>query len=495
MAKATYKPTIGMEVHVELKTKTKMFCSCSNDPLEKEPNKNICPICLGHPGTLPTINKKAVEMVIQVGKALNCRIAEVSKFDRKNYFYPDLPKGYQISQYDLPLTFGGYLEIGGKKVGITRVHLEEDAGRLVHPEGASYSLIDFNRAGIPLLELVSEPDIESPAEAKKFCQELQRLFRYLNVSDADIERGQMRCEANISLKKENSSKLGNKVEMKNLGSFRAVEESIIYEMKRQEELLSKGGSVSQETRGWDAERRITFSQRLKEGSSDYRYFPEPDLPLIETKSLDLDNIFASIPELPWQKRERFKEQFPALGAGEIETLIEDRFGAQFFEESVSEAKAYLADLGIEEGNIVKTVANFLLTDLRFLMAEHRLDFPDLNMSPKNFGNLIAKFLKGDLSSKLAKSLLKELFLSGKDIEDAIRDEGAVLIADEEELGKLAREVIEENRKTVDDYKKGKSSALQFLIGQLMAKTKGKAEPKRAGDIFKKLLSSQADIKK
>ncbi len=480
-----YKIIIGMEVHAELKTRTKMFCSCLNEPFESEPNKNICPICLGHPGTLPTINKKAVEMVIQAGRALNCQIAPIAKFDRKNYFYPDLPKGYQISQYDLPLTYDGYINIGNKKIRIKRIHLEEDAGKLIHPQGADYSLVDFNRAGVPLLELVSEPDIESGQEARAFCQELQRVFRYLGISDADLEKGQMRCEVNISLKGKDD-KLGQKVEVKNLGSFRAVEEAAKYEALRQEKILKENGVIIQETRGWDADKKITFSQRLKEEASDYRYFPEPDLPIIETSSLNLEKIFAEIPELPWQKRERFKKEF-FLNEREVETIIEERFGAEFFEEAVSEA---LVDVGQDQEKraIIKNIANLFLSDLRSQMIENNISFKELNIKPKDFALLALKFYKKEISSRIVKDLLKEMFISGKPVEDVIKEKGAVLISDSGQIKEYAKEIIEANQKAVVDYQKGKENALQFLVGQLMAKTKGKIDPQKAREILKNLLN-------
>ena len=302
-----YEIIIGLEIHCELKTRTKMFCGCLNNPDEKHPNINICPICMGHPGTLPVINKKAVESVVKVGLALNSKIAEEAKFDRKNYFYPDLPKGYQISQYDKPLCLGGELEIGGKKIAITRVHLEEDTGRLSHAAG-DYSLVDFNRAGIPLMELVTEPDIRSSEEAKKFCEELRLLLRYLEVSEANMEKGEMRCEANISLRKKGASEFGTKVEVKNLNSFKAVERAIEYEIARQAKLLDEEKKVIQETRGWDENGQKTFSQRTKESAHDYRYFPEPDLPPLKGDFVDLKKIRAEIGELPNQKRVRFQKE-------------------------------------------------------------------------------------------------------------------------------------------------------------------------------------------
>ncbi|MFH1575831.1 MAG: Asp-tRNA(Asn)/Glu-tRNA(Gln) amidotransferase subunit GatB, partial [Candidatus Nealsonbacteria bacterium] len=343
-----YQPTIGLEIHVELRTKSKMFCSCLNNPDEKHPNINICPICLGHPGTLPVINEEAVKKVIKTGLALNSRIPEHSKFDRKNYFYPDLPKGYQISQYDAPICQGGWLEVrppditilGGrtspnrKKINITRVHLEEDTGRLIHPKGTEYSLVDFNRAGVPLMELVTEPDITSAKEAKAFAEELRLILRYLRVSHADMEKGEMRVEVNISLK--NGKELGTKVEIKNLNSFRSVEYGIDYEIARQGKLLDAGKKVVQETRGWDAAKEVTVSQRIKESAHDYRYFPEPDLPPLQFEAEDIKKIKGEIPELPQLRRERFKEEY-GLGFEETEMFVQNKELGEYFEKVVSES--------------------------------------------------------------------------------------------------------------------------------------------------------------
>ena len=313
-----YRPTIGLEIHTELNTNSKMFCSCKNDPYEKRPNFNICPVCSAQPGTLPVANEDAIKKVIKTGLALNCKIAENSKFDRKNYFYPDLPKGYQISQYDQPFCENGYLEIGGRKIGITRIHLEEDTGSLVHSEGADYSLINFNRAGVPLMELVTEPCLTSGEQAKKFAEELQLIFRYLGVSDADMEKGLMRVEVNISVSKTNppshkalagQRKLGTKVEIKNLNSFRVVQKAIDFEIARQIELLEAGEKVVQETRGWHDKKEVTFSQREKESAHDYRYFPEPDLLSINFEKKYIEKIKSEIPELPEQKRKRFAKEY------------------------------------------------------------------------------------------------------------------------------------------------------------------------------------------
>src|SRR3989338_6714560 len=305
----TYIPTVGLEIHAELKTKSKMFCSCKNDSSEQHPNVNICPICLAHPGTLPVANEDAINKVMRVGLALGCTIPERSKFDRKNYFYPDLPKGYQISQYDMPLCMGGALKVGDRDIRITRVHLEEDTGRRVHPAGANYSLVDFNRAGGPLMELVTEPDITSNQEASSFAQELQLILRYLEASDADMERGQRRVEDNISIRPEGKEKLGTKVEVKNLNSFRAVELAIKYEIQRQTEALNGRQNVVQETRGWDDAKGITYSQREKESAHDYRYFPEPDLPPFRFSKEMITSLRVQLPELPQKKRGRLLEEY------------------------------------------------------------------------------------------------------------------------------------------------------------------------------------------
>ena len=310
----TLQPTIGLEIHVELNTRSKMFCSCPNDPNEQHPNINVCPVCMGHPGVLPVINKEAVRKTIKVGVALNCQISTHSRFDRKSYFYPDLPKGYQISQFYIPLCQNGYLRINGRKIRIKEIHLEEDTGRLVHSSKDNCSLVDFNRAGVPLMELVTEPDLKSAKEARQFAQELQLILRYLGVSNADMEKGQMRVEANVSLGKE--GRLGTKVEIKNLNSFRSVERGIEYEIKRQKEILDSGKRVIQETRGWDEKQEVTESQREKEYAHDYRYFPEPDLPPLHIDSVYLKGIKAEIPELPEERRKRFVREY-ALSQKEI----------------------------------------------------------------------------------------------------------------------------------------------------------------------------------
>ena len=475
-----YQPTIGLEIHIELKTKTKMFCGCLNDPDEKHPNLNICPICLAHPGTLPTINKKAVEAVLKLGLTLNSKIPEISKFDRKNYFYPDLPKGYQISQYDKPLVVGGKLN----GVKITRIHLEEDTGRLTHNDynddndndknshshrqKSSYSLVDFNRAGIPLMELVTEPDIESGKEAVAFAKELQLILRYLEISDADMEKGQLRVEVNLSISK--NSVLGTKVEIKNLNSFKAVEESIDYEIKRQSEILEKGEMVKQETRGWDDIKKRTVPQRIKEEAHDYRYFPEPDLPPLDLTKFNLEELKISVPELPVQKRARFEKEYGLL-ANQTEILIEDRGLAQYFEESASELRTKLP---IPDYQLL---LNYFSSDMRGLMNEQKITVKELNITPENFADLIVLLSKGEISSRLAKDILKEMFLTGLDPKQIIQQKGLTQISDDAIIERIIEEITRENPKAVEDYKKGQKNALQFLIGQAMKKLKGRADPK------------------
>ena len=478
-----FYPTIGLEIHVELKTKTKMFCSCLNDPQEKHPNVNICPICLGHPGTLPVINKEAVKKVIKVGLALNCEISKISFFERKNYFYPDLPKGYQISQYQTPLCKNGFLEIDGRKIRIRRVHLEEDTGRLLHEK--NYSLVDFNRAGVPLMELVTEPDIKSAKEARKFAQELQLILRYLGVSDADMEKGQMRIEANVSLsKKENE--LGTKVEIKNLNSFKAVEEAIEYEIKRQTEILKNKKKVIQETRGWDDVKKRTFSQREKEEAKDYRYFPEPDLPPLEITPQMIASIQAEIPELPQQRRERFKREYQ-LDEKSIEVFVQQKELGEFFEKVISELPPNLNQKDLLA--MIKLSANYILSDLLGLLKEKKVTDESFLITPENFAEFVTLIYEGKISSKIAKLVLEEMFKTGKDPDVIIEEKQLVLIQGEDELKEIVKKVISENQKAVSDFKSGKKEAIQFLIGQVMAKTKGRAHPQKAREILLKILNT------
>lgn len=486
-----YYPTIGLEIHAELKTKTKMFCGSLNDPDERHPNVNICPVCMGHPGTLPTINKKAVESVIKVGLALGAKIAEISKFDRKNYFYPDLPKGYQISQYDQPLCFDGSLEISGNKIRIRRVHLEEDTGRLAHI--GKESLVDFNRAGMPLMELVTEPDIKNGKEAKEFSKELQLILRYLGVSSADMEKGEMRCEANISISKDKNT-LGTKVEVKNLNSFKAVEKAIEYEIDRQTEMLEDGKKIIQETRGWDDSSQKTFSQREKEEAHDYRYFPEPDLPQLETKSFDLEKIKAEISELPQNRRRRFKAEYD-LNDAQIETLVSEKGLGDYFERTISEMKEWDADrhkqrlLPEHFPKIIQLSANYLISDLLSLINESGEKFSSLLITPENYAEFIVMIHQGDISSKAAKIILKEMYGTGSDPSHIMEEKGLSQMSDTEELENVVKEVIVNNPKAVNDYKSGQKNVIQFLAGQIMAKTKGRANPQIVQEFLSKLLDN------
>jgi aspartyl-tRNA(Asn)/glutamyl-tRNA(Gln) amidotransferase subunit B len=478
-----YYPKIGLEIHIELKTKSKMFCNCKNDPDEKHPNINICPVCLGHPGTLPVINQEAVKKTIKTGLGLNCEISRHTFFERKNYFYPDLPKGYQISQYSTPLCKNGFLEIDGKKIRIRRVHLEEDTGRLIHEKDCS--LVDFNRAGIPLMELVTEPDIESPKEARKFAEELQLILRYLDVSDADMEKGEMRVEANISVSEKRDT-LGTKVEIKNLNSFKAVEKALEYEIERQKKILESGKKVVQETRGWDPAREITFPQREKEEAQDYRYFPEPDLPPLEINEEIIEKIRAEIPELPQQKRERLKREY-GLDEKAIEIFVKDKDFGEYFEKVVSEFDPNLPREKLSR--LIKLATNYLTTDLLGLLKGASVKGEDFLITPENFAEFISLIEEGKISSKIAKIVLEEMFKTGADPSHIVEEKGLVLITDKEKIEKIAHQVISENQKAVLDFKKGKETALQFLIGQVMAKTKGKANPKLAREILLKILKS------
>jgi len=475
-----YQPIVGLEVHIELKTKSKMFCSCPNDPDERHPNLNVCPICMAHPGVLPVINKEAVRKTIKTGLALNCQIPEYSKFDRKNYFYPDLPKGYQISQYDAPLCVEGYLEIPKfKKIRIRRVHLEEDTGRLIHEKG--YSLVDFNRAGIPLMELVTEPDLNSAKEARRFSEELQLILRYLDVSEANMEKGQLRVEANISLQGESPKKLGTKVEIKNLNSFRAVEKAIDYEIERQKKILKSGKKVFQETRGWDDIRGVTVSQREKEYAQDYRYFPEPDLPPLHFKKEEIEKIRAEIPELPQQKRERLKREYE-LDEKSIEVFVQNKDLGEYFEKVISEFEPRLSAEKISK--LIKLATNYLITDLQGLLKGASVLGEDFLITPENFAEFITLIFDGKISSKIAKLVLEEMFKIGADPSHIIEEKGLLLITDGAKIEEIIKEVISKNQKAVLDFKKGKANVLQFLIGQIMAKSEGKVDPK----IVKKLLT-------
>ncbi len=482
-----YKLIVGLEIHVELKTKSKMFCSCKNDPDEKRPNYNICPVCTAQPGTLPVINKEAVRKTIKTGLALNCNIPETSKFDRKNYFYPDLPKGYQISQYDKPFCKQAYLEIDTstgsaqvKKVRITRVHLEEDTGRLIHQEKSS--LVDFNRAGIPLMEMVTEPDLTSGKQARKFAQELRLILKYLGVSDADMEKGQMRVEVNISLGK--GKNMGTKVEIKNLNSFRSVEQSIDYEIKRQTELLDEGKKIVQETRGWDEKKGITISQREKEEAHDYRYLPEPDLPTLHLDKKFIQNIQGEIPELLQAKRIRLAYEYN-LDEKAIEIFISNKDLGKYFEKVMSELSNWLKQADYQK--LVKLAVSYIITDFWSLFGKASISELESKITPENFAELITLIYKGEISSKTAKQVLKEMFETKADPSHIIEEKGLTQLTDTGEIEDIIKQVISKNPKAVEDYRKGKENALQFLAGQVMAATRGRAKPDTVQKLLKKLL--------
>ncbi|MBI2120406.1 MAG: Asp-tRNA(Asn)/Glu-tRNA(Gln) amidotransferase subunit GatB [Parcubacteria group bacterium] len=461
-----YKITIGLEIHAELQTRTKMFCNSKNDPEEKRPNTHVCPVCMGYPGTLPVINKEAVKHVLRVGKALGANLSDFTEFDRKNYFYPDIPKGYQISQYKYPLVSGG--ELSGVK--ITRVHLEEDTARSSHEKG-DYSLVDFNRAGVPLMELVTEPVIHSAADAVRFARELQLLLRYLGASEANMEKGEMRVEANISVSK--TEKFGTKVEVKNLNSFRAVSGAIEYEVARHIRVLEEGGSIAQETRGWNENKQETFSQRSKENAHDYRYFPDPDLPKLKLfEAPELLNI--ELPELPWQKRERFDREY-GIKEEDREMYIADLVLAGFFENAVkSTADAKLAGLA----------SNYITSDLAGLIKNH----PDLDafshISPETFAELIKMASEGKISSRGAKDILAIMFREGGNPMKIAKERDLLQKSDEGELKAIVEKIIIENEKAVSEYKAGKEANIQFLVGQGMRATKGSGNP----EVLKKLLT-------
>lgn len=480
-----YVPTIGFEVHAELKTRSKMFCSCANDPDAAKPNTNVCPICLAHPGAMPTINRAAVEAVMQFGLAIGGTVAHRAHFDRKSYFYPDLPKGYQISQYEEPLVLGGKLH----DVRITRVHLEEDTGRLLHelPDRAKgakpATFVDYNRAGVPLMELVTEPDITSGEQAMLFGRELQRILRYLGISDADMEKGQMRVEVNISIAPEGAKEYGTKVEVKNINSFKAAADSIDYEIKRQVEVLEAGEEVAQETRGWNDAKRVTVSQRSKESAHDYRYFPEPDLPPLTFTDEAIEALRNKLPELPEAKRVRFMEEFK-LSREQAETLVEDIDIANYFEAAASELRGKIAeaDFGL--------LFNYLTSDLRGIANAEKKTVGELGISPEHLAHLVYLLQLGTLSSRLAKDLLAAMHETGEDPETLMEKRSIKKMGGDEELLPVIREIIEKNPKAVEDYKGGKENSLKFLVGQGMAKTKGQADPERLLELFKKELSEK-----
>jgi len=462
-----YKTTVGLEIHAELKTKTKMFCNCVNNADEERPNVNICPICMGHPGTLPVLNFQAIKNVVKVGLAIGSKIADFTEWDRKNYFYPDIPKGYQISQYKYPLVTGG--QING--VEITRIHLEEDTASSSHDTG-DHSLVDFNRAGVPLMELVTEPVIHSAEQASSFAKELQLILQYLGVSDANMEKGEMRVEANISVSTD-PNKFGTKVEVKNLNSFKTVEKAIAYEVKRHISVLDDGGKIVQETRGWDEAKQATYSQRIKENSNDYRYFPDPDLPkmkISEMSELDVDILKKEIPELPKDKRIRYASEFGIKGE-DIEIYINDRELAGYFE-------AVVRELG-DKKDLIKTASNYIVSDL--ISLSRNVDFKQ--PEAKSFADLIKMIGAGELSSRGAKDTLAVMVVSGGEPTVVAKEKGLIQKNNVEEIIPLIEKVLADNPTAIAEYKAGKQSILMFLVGQGMKATKGAGNP----EMLKKII--------
>ncbi|MBL7141937.1 Asp-tRNA(Asn)/Glu-tRNA(Gln) amidotransferase subunit GatB [Patescibacteria group bacterium] len=488
---------IGLEIHLELKTKSKFFCHCPNQETDR-PNVNVCPICLGHPGVLPVLNKEVIKKALKLGLALNGQIAENCYFDRKNYFYPDLPKGYQISQYQAPLIKGGVVEIDSGPVALERIHLEEDTAKLFH-QGET-SLLDFNRAGVPLLEIVTQPEIKSPKQAKAFLEELQKIVRYLDISNADMEKGQLRCDANISLRPKGDKKYYPKAEIKNLNSFKAVEKALSSEIIRQRELWDKGSPPKyQTTRGWDEKKGITIEQRGKEEEKDYRYFPEPDLPPIDRdflkeQGIDLEILKKDLSELPFARSQRFKREY-GFDNKQAKLLTDYKQLANYTEKVISELKAWLLSLETVEGTekeiweknkkpFIKLVANWLTN--RLLALEQKAKQGDFKISPENFAEFIILIYEKKVSSNLGQKVLAKMFETGKDVDRVISEYQLKTVEDKKELNDIIKEVIEDNPGIVEKYKKGKHVVLQFLIGQVMKKTQGQAEP----NTVKKLLARE-----
>lgn len=477
-----FEPVIGLEVHAQILTKSKMFCGCSAEAFGAPPNTNVCPICLGMPGSLPVINQAAVEATLMTALALHCEIPEFAKFDRKNYMYPDLMKGYQISQYDLPLSRNGWIEIESqgvtKKIGIRRVHLEEDTAKLFHtPDG--FSLIDVNRAGVPLMEIVSEPDMHSVEDVKQYSTALRQILRYLGVSSGDMEKGAMRFEANISLRAYGSSALpATRVEVKNLNSFRALLRAVEYEIARQTKILRAGGSVEQETMGWDDTRGITVPQRSKEEAHDYRYFPEPDLPRLHITPQWLAEIRARLPELPAAKRARYMEQF-GLSAYDAGVLTADKSIADYFERAVQAG---------QRCNVPpKMIANWLSSEI---FARLVGDIATLKVTPEQLVGLLARVRDATLSNTQAKMVLDEMLTSGRDADAIIRERGLVQVSERGPIQAAAQKVLEAHPNEVTTYLSGKQAVLNFLVGQLMKEMKGKANPALARAVMVELLEQK-----
>ncbi|MEY3827491.1 MAG: hypothetical protein RLZZ148_2310 [Cyanobacteriota bacterium] len=477
--KVQYEAIIGLETHCQLNTASKIFCTCSTQ-FDSPPNTNICPVCLGYPGVLPVLNEEVLASAVKLGVAINGKIAQYSKFDRKQYFYPDLPKNYQISQYDLPIVEHGSLEIelvdkktkeiSRKTIGITRLHIEEDAGKLVHAgsdrlSGSSYSLVDFNRTGVPLLEIVSEPDLRTGQEAAEYAQELRRLVRYLGVGDGNMQEGSLRCDVNISVRPVGESKFGTKVEIKNMNSFSAIQKAIEYEIDRQITALGNGETIRQETRLWEEGRQCTISMRSKEGSSDYRYFPEPDLPPLEVSTQQIEDWKASLPELPAPKRRRYEREL-GLSAYDARVLTDDRSVAEYFERAVA------------AGANAKLVTNWVTQDIAaYLNSNLSLSIADLALTPENLAELVNLIDSGTISGKIAKDILPELLTKGGSPKALVESQGLIQISDTGEIEKIIDQVIASHPQELEKYRSGKTNLKGFFVGQVLKQSGGKADPK------------------
>lgn len=477
-----YEVIIGLEVHSELKTKTKIFCGCATT-FGSPQNTNVCPVCLGLPGVLPVLNEKVVEFGIKAGLALNCTISKFSKFDRKNYYYPDLPKNFQTSQLDLPIAEHGhlYIEVDGekKRIGITRAHMEEDAGKLVHSgstiTSSDYSNVDYNRTGVPLLEIVSEPDMRSPEEAVAYLEKMKSILEYVEVSDCKMEEGSLRCDVNVSLREWGAEKFGTKVEMKNLNSFKTVQRALEYEIERQADILDEGGKIVQETRTWDEAKGITLSMRSKEQAHDYRYFPEPDLVPIVTSEERIEEIRASLPELPDARRKRLTEEC-GLSAYDAGVITATRAMADYF------------DAVCSAGADAKLAANWLMGDVSKHLNYEGKTISDILIKANQLADLIQLIGKGTISSKIAKTVFEEMWKTGDDPAKIVEEKGLVQITDTKEIEAIVERVIADNPKPVEDYKSGNKKSIGFLVGQVMRQSKGKANPGMVNELLAKKLS-------
>jgi aspartyl-tRNA(Asn)/glutamyl-tRNA(Gln) amidotransferase subunit B len=476
-----YETVIGLEVHCELKTESKIFCGCSTK-FGADQNTNVCPVCLGLPGVLPVINEKVVEFAVRAGLALNCQILPFSKFDRKNYYYPDLPKNYQTSQYDLPIAVNGYLdiEVNGetKRIGITRVHMEEDAGKLVHSGtimSSEYALVDYNRTGVPLIEIVSEPDLRSPEEAKAYLEKMRSILQYIDVSDCKMEEGSLRCDANISLRPAGTQPFGTKAELKNLNSFRSVQRGLEYEVERQTDVLEDGGRIIQETRSWDEAKGVTRSMRSKEQAHDYRYFPEPELVPIMVDPAKVESIRAQLPELPDARKARMMADH-GLSAYDAETITASRAMADYF------------DAAVKAGAEAKAAANWLMGDVSKHLNAANIPVEACPVTAAKLAGLIALIDKGTISGKIAKTVFESMWESGKDAETIVKEQGLVQISDEGAIVAIVDGVIAANPQSVADFNAGKEKAIGFLVGQVMKQSKGRANPELVNKLLKERLT-------